>query len=75
MTDLSDGNRSTQEVNSNAGDPDRLWTVEEVAVYLRLKPDTIRAMARRGLFHPIKVGNRWRFKKSEIIGQFPAKQE
>jgi excisionase family DNA binding protein len=73
MTDISDGNRSTQGTAGSAGEPDRLWTVEEVAVYLRLKPDTIRAMARRGLFHPIKVGNRWRFKKSEVIGQFPDK--
>ncbi len=44
-----------------------LWTVDDVAGYLRLNPETIRVMARRGELPSIKVGKRvWRFKVSEI---------
>ena len=41
-----------------------LLKVEEVAQILRLKPETIRAMARRGDIPAIKLGRVWRFRKS-----------
>jgi excisionase family DNA binding protein len=45
-----------------------LWTVEEVAEYLRLQPETVRAKARKGEFPAYKVGKRiWRFNINEII--------
>ena len=52
-------------------EPDRrtqpLWTVDEVASYLRLKPETVRVMARNGELPSIKVGRRfWRFRAGEI---------
>ena len=43
-----------------------LWTVEEVADYLKLQPETIRSMARRGELPAIKLGKVWRFKKTAI---------
>ena len=44
-----------------------LWTVVEVASYLRLEPETIRAMARRGELPSLKLGKRvWRFKPNEV---------
>lgn len=43
-----------------------LWTVEEVANYLRLKRETVRLMARAKKLPAIKVGKVWRFKASEI---------
>lgn len=43
-----------------------LLTVNEVAVILRLKPDTIRSMARRGDLQAIKLGRLWRFRRSSI---------
>gem|GEM_PF-2214148 len=46
---------------------DRLWTVEEVAEYLRLKPATIRRMAREGKIPAIKVGKSWRFSENQIL--------
>jgi excisionase family DNA binding protein len=45
-----------------------LWTVEDVASYLRLKEETVRMMARAGKIPAIKVGKVWRFKASEIKG-------
>ena len=45
---------------------DPLWTVEEVAGYLKLQPETIRGMARRGKLPAIKIGKVWRFRKSAI---------
>jgi len=53
-----------------------LWTVKEVAKYLRLKPETIRMMARNGELPSIKVGKRvWRFKISEVKGRLKAQVE
>jgi excisionase family DNA binding protein len=43
-----------------------LLTVEEVARYLRLEPETVRAMARRGELPALKVGRVWRFSKSSL---------
>jgi excisionase family DNA binding protein len=44
-----------------------LWTVEEVAEYLRLQPETVRAKARKGELPAYKVGKRmWRFDFKEI---------
>ena len=43
-----------------------LLKVEEVAQILRLKPETVRAMARRGDIPAIKLGRVWRFRKSSI---------
>ena len=53
-----------------------LWTVSEVASYLRLRPETIRMMARNGELPSIKVGKRvWRFKISEVKGWLKASME
>ncbi len=45
---------------------DPLWTVNEVAKYLRVKPETVRAFARNGKISGIKMGRIWRFKKSMV---------
>ncbi len=38
-----------------------LWTVNEVAAYLRVQPATVRALARRGEIPAVKIGRVWRF--------------
>ena len=43
-----------------------LLTVDEVAKILRLKPETIRSMARREDLPAIKLGRVWRFRRSSI---------
>lgn len=44
-----------------------LWTVKDTAEFLRLKPETVRLMARHGELPAIKVGKRlWRFRPSEV---------
>lgn len=45
---------------------DPLWTVDDVAGYLKLQPETIRSMARRGELPAIKLGKVWRFQKTAI---------
>ncbi len=53
-----------------------LLTVEDVADYLRLNPETVRVMARRGELPSMKVGKRvWRFKASEIKAWLEAQHE
>lgn len=46
--------------------PDPLWTVEDVAAFLKLQPETIRSMARRGELPGLKIGKVWRFQKYAI---------
>jgi excisionase family DNA binding protein len=49
-------------------DTEPLWTVEEVAKYLRLKQETVRLMARKNQLPALKVGKAWRFRSNEIKG-------
>ena len=43
-----------------------LLTVDEVAGLLRLQPSTVRAYAERGSLPSVTVGNRLRFKPSDV---------
>ena len=45
---------------------DDVFTVQELATYLRMKPVTIYKHAKAGKFPCFKVGANWRFKKSTI---------
>lgn len=49
-----------------SSDTQPFWTVEEVAKYLRLEPETIRSMAREGKLPAIKVGRVWRFRRELV---------
>lgn len=56
--------------------PSRLWTVEQVATYLNLAPETIRTMARNGIIPAMKAGKRlWRFHASDIQAWLRDKKE
>lgn len=56
--------------NGQEDNTEPLWTVEEVAQYLRLEPDTVRAMARDAKLPAIKVGRMWRFRRSALHKYF-----
>ncbi len=45
---------------------DEIMTLEEVAAYLRLKPQTIYTWAQEKKIPAAKIGKEWRFKKSII---------
>jgi len=45
---------------------DDIMTLEEVAKYLKLKPQTIYAWAQDGKIPAAKLGKEWRFKKTII---------
>ena len=45
---------------------DKIMTLEEVATYLRLKPQTIYTWAQEKKIPAAKLGKEWRFKKSII---------
>ena len=53
---------------------DNVFTVQEVATYLRMKPVTIYKHAKAGKLPCFKVGANWRFKKS-TIDSWIARQE
>lgn len=46
---------------------DALWTVAEVAEYLKLRPSTIYAWVQQHRLPGIKIGRSWRFQKSVIV--------
>ena len=45
---------------------DDIMTIEEVAKYLKLKPQTIYTWAQKGKIPAAKLEKEWRFKKSVI---------
>ncbi|MGE5406267.1 MAG: helix-turn-helix domain-containing protein [Methanosarcina sp.] len=45
---------------------DKIMTIEEVADYLRLTPQTIYTWAQEKKIPAVKLGKEWRFKKSLI---------
>ena len=47
-------------------DEDKIMTLEEVAEYLRVKPQTIYTWAQEKNIPAAKLGKEWRFKKSMI---------
>ncbi len=53
---------------------DTVFTVQELAAYLRMKPVTIYKHAKAGKLPRFKVGANWRFKKS-TIDRWIAEQE
>jgi excisionase family DNA binding protein len=59
-------NMSLSVENDPSLSTDPLWTVEDVATYLKLQPETIRSMARRGELPALKIGKVWRFQKHAI---------
>lgn len=63
---MSEKDNSHQKVeNGQATEP--LWTVEDVAQYLRLDPETVRTLTRQKKLPGMKVGKVWRFRKAEIL--------
>ena len=65
---------------SGPGAPDHeILTLEEVAHYLRLKPQTIYKWAQERRIPAVKLGKEWRFRRSildrwlddQILGQDP----
>ena len=53
---------------------DAVFTVQELAAYLRMQPVTIYKHAKAGKLPCFKVGANWRFKKS-TIDRWIAEQE
>jgi len=47
-------------------DKDKIMTLEEVAEYLRVKPQTIYTWAQEKRIPAAKLGKEWRFKKSMV---------
>jgi PTS system nitrogen regulatory IIA component len=45
---------------------DEIMTIEEVAKYLKLKPQTIYTWAQKGKIPAAKLGKEWRFKRAVI---------
>lgn len=57
-------NNNQDHTKSTLAEP--LWTVQDVANYLRLEQETVRMMARAKKIPAIKVGKVWRFKVGDI---------
>ena len=43
-----------------------LLTIEQVAQFLQLQPETVRSMARHGRIPALRVGRLWRFDRKQI---------
>ncbi|MGI9543544.1 MAG: helix-turn-helix domain-containing protein [Cyclobacteriaceae bacterium] len=49
---------------------DEIMTVEEVAKYLKMKPQTIYIWAQKGKIPAAKIGKEWRFRRDVIDAWF-----
>ncbi|HHH50305.1 MAG TPA: DNA-binding protein [Saprospiraceae bacterium] len=49
---------------------DNIMTIEEVAKYLKMKPQTIYTWAQKGKIPAAKIGRDWRFRKDIIDAWF-----
>lgn len=65
---------STPMTGHEPDDGGPLWTAEDVAEYLRLKPGTVRKMAREGELPAIRLKRSWRFRKVDIDRYITATQ-
>ena len=45
---------------------DELMTIEEVARYLKMKPQTVYKWAQEGQLPGVKLGKEWRFRKAHL---------
>ena len=45
-------------------------TADEVALYLRTSPGTVKRMAKAGRLPAVKVGRTWRFRKADLDEMF-----
>ena len=45
---------------------DEIWTIQEVAIYLKLNEKTAYRLASEGKLPGFKVGGSWRFKREDL---------
>ena len=46
--------------------PEAVWDCGEASRFLRIHPATVKRMAREGKLPGFRIGNRWRFRPSEL---------
>ena len=46
--------------------PDQVWDCQQAARFLRIHPATVKRLARRGHLPGFRIGNRWRFRSSDL---------
>jgi excisionase family DNA binding protein len=56
----------TEQRKRKPGGENEILTIEEVAAYLRLKPQTIYKWAQEKRIPAAKIGKEWRFRRSVI---------
>ncbi len=52
--------------NKGAGMPEAFWTAEELADYLKVDDQTVRAWIRAGKVKAVKFGRSWRIADEEL---------
>ena len=46
---------------------DEIYTLQELAKYLKIAEKTLYAYAQRGIVPGIRIGSAWRFRKNDIV--------
>lgn len=52
--------------NKGARMPEKFYTAEDLADYLKVSPQTVRAWIRDGKLHAVKFGRSWRIAEEEV---------
>jgi excisionase family DNA binding protein len=64
-----DAKRPMQDIDSVSRENDLsgvIWDCSEAARFLRIHPATVKRLAREGRLPGFRIGNRWRFRHSEL---------
>jgi excisionase family DNA binding protein len=68
----SESNNLTESPQGRMSSPEPLLTVDDLALFFRVKPSTVRKWAREGRIpQAIKCGNGWRFHHSVFNEHLP----
>jgi len=64
----ANSNESTGNVRSVPEEyhPEPVWDCDAAARFLSIHPSTVKRMAREGKLPAFRIGNRWRFRPSEL---------
>jgi excisionase family DNA binding protein len=61
-----DSIQNEQEKYAGKDQPEPIWDCCEASLFLRVHPVTVKRWAREGKLPGFKIGNRWRFRPSEL---------
>ena len=62
----ANGNDMTESAEQKLCRPEPVWNCQDAARFLHVHQGTVKRLARSGILPAFRIGNRWRFRPSEL---------